>query len=396
MFNFFFIGFSKYQDRLLEESYMKNGFTTKIVGGGNTKITNNMERKLVTIRTIGDIQPISFLNKETGEMEVASAIERASIDGWNVVVKKNEFQVGDYCVYFEIDSLIPVKPWNEFLLKGKPDNGKPIRLKTIKLCGQISQGLIMPLSILADYGFIVDALKEDGLDYSKVIGVEKYEPPEDNSGGNFGNSGHKKGNFPAFIPKTDQERIQNTPAILKSPLKYEVTEKGEGSSITQYFYNGVVGVCSRNQEIKRPEGDLIESKFWQGAINSGIVDFLERKKLNIAIQGELVGPGVQGNIYKLNELEVYVYDIYLIDELRYLTAKERIELLHGEPIKHVPIIHEEFVCPENIEDVLAMAEGKTVIGNNPNQEREGLVFKCVDMPHISWKAINNNYLLKQK
>lgn len=168
------------------------------------------------------------------------------------------------------------------------------------------------------------------------------------------------------------------------------------SSITVFCKDGDVGVCSRNQEIKRPEAELIESKFWQGAINSGIIDFLEKKQLNIAIQGELVGPGVQGNIYKLNELEVRIYDIYLIDELRYLTSKERLELLNGEQLKHVPVIHQDFVCPENIEDVLALAEGKTLIGNSPNQEREGLVFKCIDMPHISWKVISNTYLLKQK
>ena len=153
-------------------------------------------RKLVTIQEIEDIQPI----------EGADSIEKAKIKEWWVVVKKGEFIVGDYCIYFEIDSFLPIKPEYEFLLRGSSpkkmlvdgQEKEGIRLKTIRLKGQISQGLALPIATIAN-----NLPKEVGTDISEILGVIKYEPPIP---ANL--AGVVKGNFPSFIPKTDGRIIK--------------------------------------------------------------------------------------------------------------------------------------------------------------------------------------------
>ena len=167
-------------------------------------------RKLVTIQKISDLKPI----------ENADAIECAGVLGWHVVVKKGEFKIGDPCVYFEIDSLLPVVSEFAFLSKsgvkksyadGKEYEG--YRLKTIRLRGQISQGLCLPISILDGKKYPTDSRKnpvyQTGTDVTSLLGVVKYEPviPANLSG-------QAKGLFPGFIPKTDETRIQFCPKVL--------------------------------------------------------------------------------------------------------------------------------------------------------------------------------------
>jgi RNA ligase (TIGR02306 family) len=340
-------------------------------------------RKMASIRKIDDIRPI----------ENADAIECAVVGGWNVVVKKGEFAVGDLAVYCEIDSWIPTE-LAPFLSKGKePREFEGIRgerLRTIKLRGQLSQGLLLPLEPTCEN--IVSELFE-GLDVSLPLNIVKWEmqvPAQ--------LAGQVKGNFPTEIPKTDQERVQNLvkeiAVAYERAAEFEVTEKLEGSSMTVYRIRGEFGVCSRNLDLKRDENNT----FWKVAIEEDIDAQMMAVDpyWDFAIQGELIGPGVQGNIYKLSKPEFRVFDVYNIQEGKYLNPSARRDLIAGMGLKHVPVLATNadlIACEGKVQNVLECAEGSSVL--NDKQEREGIVLKEVN-GGMTFKAISNKYLLGEK
>jgi RNA ligase (TIGR02306 family) len=347
-----------------------------------------MTRKMATIRKIDALRPIVG----------ADAIECAIVGGWTCVVKKGEYVAGDLAVYCEIDSFIPstIAP---FLTKpghyAKTFEGvEGERLRTMKLRGQLSQGLLLPVQhtegglywITNTTGTLDSVLEGD--DVSERLGITKYEAPIPAE-----LAGEVKGMFPSVIPKTDQERIQNLSAELKewlcSGLTWEVTEKLDGSSMTVYAIDGEIGVCSRNLDLKRnPDNSL-----WRAAIKYGLEEKLIGYGRNIAIQGELIGNGIQGNMYKMRDQDFYVYDIYDIDAGRYFTPKERLSFVTGYQLNHCPVLMPcvEFDT-ETVESLLTMAEGETAMLTS-NGQREGLVFKC-HQKQVSFKAISNKFLLK--
>ena len=335
-------------------------------------------RKMATIRKIDALRPIPG----------ADAIECALVGGWTCVVKKGEYTTGDLAVYCEIDSWIPyeVAP---FLSRGNfphvYNEVKGERLRTVKLRGQLSQGLLLPLSTLT----MVESELFEGLDVSFPLGIVKYEAPIPAS-----LAGEIKGMFPSRIPKTDQERIQNLSVELEewkaAKLTWEVTEKLDGSSMTVYVIDGEVGVCSRNLDLK-PNKD---NSLWATAYKNEIDVKLIQSLSNLAIQGELVGNGIQGNMYKMRDQEFYVYDIYDIDAGRYFTPAERVAYCKVWDIKHVPVFKSDFMLStKTVADLLQMAEGKSVMGTIAGPEREGLVYKCNER-QVSFKAISNRFLLK--
>lgn len=336
-------------------------------------------RKLATIRTVINISPI----------EGADAIEVATVDSWKVVVRKGEVSVGSLVVYFEIDSWIPTK-LAPFLSNKSPKIYQGIsgeKLKTIKLRGQISQGLIMNISEV----FGPDFVAEEGQDVTEILGIIKWEPPVDTSG----KQSSSKGNFPSFIRKTDQERIQNlTKKFSKIKEEFwEVTEKYDGSSMTVYYTkNGEEvkeGVCSRNLDLDMDS----ENSFWNVAIREKLLEKLRECGLNIALQGELVGAKIGPNIYKLDNKDFWLFDIYDISTGTYFTPELRQEFAKKYSIKHVPVLFNNFKIESNIDDLLKFAEGKSYL--NPKVEREGLVFKNTKLNEInSFKVISNNFLLK--
>lgn len=356
-----------------------------------------MMRKLASIRMISDILPI----------DGADAIECVVVDGWKVVTKKDEFQKGDLCIYFEIDSVLPVWPEFEFLRKGcyvKKDwlvselnpTGEGFRLKTIKLRGQISQGLVVPIPSDFPYSKMTDNGIEtitdyDGMDVTEYFKVIKWDPPVPAT-----LAGKVRGNFPSFIPKTDQERIQNIkPEDLAKyeDDEFEVTMKLDGSSMTVFHYNGRVGVCSRNLELdwESDSGTTFADVF----VKSGLKDWLLNCGQNIALQGELMGPGIQGNREALTEHRFYLFDVYDIDTGQYVTSEDRHELValrehFGLDIQHCPVIDTKFHAAKlQTEELLTMAEGPSIF----HKVREGLVFKSIQNPDFSFKAINNQFLL---
>lgn len=227
----------------------------------------------------------------------------------------------------------------------------------------------------------------EGLDVSDILGIQKYEAPIPSC-----LSGVVRGNFPAFFHKTDQERIQNLKKYFEKYKEYtwEVSEKCEGSSSTYYYNNGEFGVCSRNLDLKED----YNNSFWRMAAHYDIETKLENLGRNLAIQAELCGPSVQGNYYNIHSLDIFVFDVFDIDKQEYFSSIDRINLVKELGLPHVPIWINGYTIPKDfeIDNLLQLAEGKSEINNS--KEREGIVFKCIENPSLSFKCISNRYLIK--
>ena len=376
------------------------------------------ERKLASIRKISDIQPI----------EGADLIELAIVDGWKVVVGKEVgHKIGDFVIYCEVDSFLPIREEFEFLRKSsyrKMIDQEGFRLRTIKLRGCVSQGLIIPLSILEGdeedekLGYLQTPngpiyqlgpydgalVIEEGADVTNILGIVKWDPPIPAE-----LAGVAKGNFPSFIPKTDEERIQNLAKNYDQmkEQKYYVAEKLDGSSSTFYIHDGEFGVCSRNLDLSRPEpfveGVVMcedgierpkkENTFWKVARELGIEEKMFAIGGNLACQCEIIGEGIQGNPYRIKGQTLRVYNAFDIDTQEYLDLEKLKSVANVLGLEMVPIIDEEFTLPETVDELLKFAEGKSVL--NSSAEREGYVIRSHDMK-TSFKVISNNFLLKEK
>lgn len=348
-----------------------------------------MERKMAVVKRIDKLESIPD----------AEFIELAHVGGWKVVVKKGEHKENDLVVYCEIDSFIPTA-LAPFLTKAghspKEYNGVlGERLKTIKLRGQISQGLILSFqhlnSVLGSmahefsYSLFCNNFEIEGTDVSEMLGVQKYEIPE-----YAGKCLEAKGNFPVFLKKSDQERVQNIKRELQDHAgdSFEVTVKRDGSSCTIYVKDDVEGVCSRNIELKDVEGNA----FWGIAKANNIHAKLRLTGRNLAAQGELLAPNIQGGYEKVNKPEWHCFNIWDIDKQEYLLPKERRKICADVGIQHIAVVDEDFILDHSCDELLKMAEGD---GVNPGVRREGLVFKHNDS-QFSFKAVSQEYLLKQK
>jgi len=335
------------------------------------------ERKLASVVKIVDIQPIPG----------ADAIVVVTVKGWKVVVKVNEYKVGDLAVYYEIDSFLPIRPQFEFLRKSsykRMGSSEGFRLKTIRLRGQISQGLLTP---------IPEGISnpKEGDDLTEALDIVKYEPPIPAQ-----LAGKIKGTFPSFIPKTDEIRIQNFESEVGfSPVgeRAYVTEKLDGTSFTCYFNNGVFGVCGRNWELS----ETSDNSLWRMANLLQLKEKMTKHGKNIALQGELVGAGINGNLYGLSDHRLFFFTGYDIDKGRRMFFDELEWVLFGLDLQMVPVLEKYgFVIPNesNIVDyMLKYAEGKSVL--NMEVDREGVVVRGLER-EFSFKAISNTYLLGSK
>lgn len=331
-----------------------------------------MERKLASVVKIKDVSPI----------QGADAIECVSVLGWKCVAKKGEFKVGDFAVYCEIDSLLPYTEWSKFLWK-KGDEGKPTyRLRTVKLRGQISQGLIIPLPV------VPLTLANEGADLTEMLGITKYEPPIPAQ-----LAGKIKGSFPGFIPKTDETRVQAVPEVLdeiRGKMVY-ITTKMDGTSGTFYF-NDEFGVCSRNLEFT-DEGD---NTYWKVAKKYDM-----RNKVSIArwaYQGEVCGPSIQKNRLGLKDHDLFIFNLYDIEKGKYHDYETMKTFCQHSGFKMVPVDYVGIFDPSwDIPKLLEMAKGTYPGTNKP---REGIVIRPVVETHsevlkgrLSFKVINNDFLL---
>ena len=342
-----------------------------------------IKRKMVTVSKISDLQPI----------EGADFIEVATIHGWKVVVKKGEFSLNSKILFFEIDSFLPVEERYEFLRKSsykKYADGsyEGFRLKTIKLKGQLSQGLVLPLELFPELHPDI-SIDEDVTD---LLNVVVFEPPLSAC-----LSGLAKGLFPSHIRKTDQERIQNVTKYFETlkDVKFEASIKLDGSSMTVYYKDGEVGVCSRNLEMKLDSSD----SFVRMAKELNLEEKLKNYGKNLALQGELIGTGIQGNNEKIVGNDYYIFDIFDIDNYRYLVPEERHIILDILGLKSVPIVarnYAVFTEHTSLASLLLYAEGSSL---NPNSSREGIVFKSEELIKgdiLSFKVVSNSFLLSTK
>lgn len=375
-----------------------------------------MERKLVTIRKIKDIQNI----------EGADRIKLAIVDGWKTIVKNGEFQIGDFGVYFEIDSLIPMEDERfDFIQSSKSMFGVKARyLKTIRLRGQISQGLVLPIHYLKEIQEIVGDHPENFLDFdfAEHLGVLKYEEPDDMPVGS-----EKRGSFPFYIEKTGENRIQNVFDKMKDVYKdveFIPTLKMDGSSMTIAYVNnpayftGKEGkdfdntttdqtwVASHRLVLREPTedpetGEVRKNAFYEAYYRTGLDTKLKEwclaNNTQIAVQGELLGPKIQSNFEGFNEFTFRAFYVYLIDQGRRATPTEFLKIckeLDIQTVKHYEPI-KVFQVFSTVEEILDFAEG----ASERNPKREGLVFKADVLYNgqpLSFKAISNTYLLGKK
>lgn len=355
-------------------------------------------RKLASIQTISDLQPI----------EGADAIEVARVLGWNVVVKRGEFAVGDKIIYCELDSILPDRPEFEFL---RP---RGFRIKTIRLRGQVSQGICFPLTVLPDYELRCKIL-DDGFpvdeDVTDALGVEKYEPyvPAHLMG-------VQKGSFlSGLIPKTDETRVQVLQPLLDkyAGREFWVTEKVDGSSVTMYIdEDGAFNVCSRNTNLVETE----DNAYWKAAreldvekklrfMNTLLSGDEPSERVSLALQGELVGPGIQSNRLKLEKVTIMIFNALEILTSRYASNRGVRVLCNNLGLTMVPTVEERFVMTNDVDALIAYATRKSLV--NPKVWAEGVVFRPYDevidpsidgLEHgrVSFKAINPEYLLKNE
>lgn len=336
-----------------------------------TSMDQDTMRKLATIRTVNDIQPIPD----------ADMIELAVVDGWKCVIRKGEFKVGDAVIYCEIDSFLPVREEFEFLRKSSlkvMDGREGFRLRTVKLRGQISQGLLLSPAMLKRSVMA-------GEDVTQELGIVKYEPPIPACLG-----GTVVGPFPTFVSRTDEERIQNLASEFDSYRNrtFHVSEKIDGTSFTAFFYDGNFGVCGRNWQL----ADDQSNSHWRMVHSLNLRQQLEALGQSIAIQGELIGPGIQNNRYAVKDLELLVFNIYDITTSSYLEKTAVDEICSRLNLKTVPAVG-IWQVPDSIDQILQLAEGKSAL--NSGTEREGLVWTTGSGNHrVSFKTISNRFLNK--
>lgn len=365
-----------------------------------------MGRRLVTIRPVKDKKVIPKADK----------IERLIVDGWNVISQIDNFQVGDYGVFFEVDSGLPVEDARFSFMEssGRKDFfGKIVyRVKTIRLRGTLSQGLMLPLDMfpeIVDYLDVNDLTEMDAyqnkVDFAEMLDVVKYEPPLKVRGAD------SAGDFPFWIRKTDQERINNVFDEFNEDFKnlsFFATYKMNGSSATYAYItdvdkhidtletdddNGQFFVCSRTQTLK----DCKKSPFHVAAatldIKNKLKSFHERTGRNIAIQGELLGRGIQGTIEKIYDYTVHFFSVYDIDNQEYLPFQQAIEILNELHLKTVKVcdIFEPFKRFETVDDFIEYSDNLTPIHADIP---EGIVYHSCGERAVSFKAISSKFLLK--
>ena len=369
------------------------------------------ERALATIRKVDDIQPILD----------ADRIEEVTIGGWKVVSQKGLYNVGDLVIYCEVDSFIPNTIAPFLTQEGHfPKNYNGVegeRLKSKKLRGVISQGLLLPLDILGenepydicdDDGEIISTVTcwKEGDNVTDLLGIQKWEAP---ISANL--AGVARGNFPSFIHKTDEERVQNVSKYYSRLQKnlYVATEKLDGTSCTIYYRDGEFGVCSRNLNLKETDGNKlwelarryeIEFKLKQATDNYinlcelGLLDVFSAKFNQIAIQGEVIGEGIQKNRYGLKGHDLYVFNGFDIEKQQYLNHAQLTYVCGHLGLKMVPLIDAWLsIADMTIADLILFADGKSAL--NPKTAREGVVFKTWRREE-SFKAISNSYLLRNE
>lgn len=351
-------------------------------------------RKLASIQKIEKVKSIKD----------ADRIEKVKVLGWTVVVKKGDFKEGDLCVYFEIDSLLPDIPEFEFINKTEDHvlrKEKSRKLSTKKIRKTLSQGLVMPVSIVGKINkYYKDSNFSIGDEVTNALNVFKYEPPIKSQ-----ISGDIKGSFPSYVPRTEEIRIQSVPEILEEfyNKRCYISVKVDGTSATYAHNNNnnnEIDICSRNFSLKEPQNKAY-NYYWAIEKKYNIIEKI-KKYGNVALQGEICGPGIQKNRLDLKTIEFFLFDVYFIDENKYADYIQLLEIAIEMNLSLVSIINNNFIFNEEttIEYLLKLAEGKYF---NTKNQREGIVIRPIKTiasevlgKRLSIKVISNKFLLKNK
>ena len=398
----------------------------------------NGQRELAYIVTIDEIRPIPNYDR----------VEHARVGGWWIIVKKDEFKVGDLAVYIEVDSKVPEKEPFMFLEK------KHFKVKTIKMCKVLSQGLLIhPKEFgwkiinqndkvvitgkgLDDYATVGTFLtKELGITYAteednkrKANSVDKYKKMAQRrpkifrqpwarwmmkrEWGKkvmfffFGKKKDKKGSWPSWVKKTDEERVQNMTWILEDKTPWYATEKIDGTSTTftmkgfgrkREFY-----ICSRNVVFDKPDKACfydtnvyleMAAKYNIEEVLADLLDTFKDVFEYVTIQGETYGAGVQKRDYGIDYHDFMAFNLivgYKDGRVKRYNPKEMTIMLSKYNIPCVPIVSQDFILPDSVEELLDIATDKSAIDGGM---REGLVFRSEDGVQ-SFKAVSNEFLLK--
>ena len=365
-------------------------------------------RKLVTRRVVDKLIPING----------ADRIELALVDGWSCIVKKGEFRVGEEAIYFEIDSFIPSSDLRfSFLGEGKVKEFGKIkgwRIRTMKMRGVLSQGLLLPVAMFNGVDLTVE-------DIAPQLGVVKWESSKDPIP-----TKTSLKPLTSLIYRTDQERLQNVMHYFTEFREHEFEEtlKLDGASCSMYkilkakswwqkllefiqidYTTEHFGVCSRTLEIG--EGDSMIKVFDNNGIRSvyNQQDFWDvAKKYNIietlpagfSVQGELLGPNIQGNHEKVKNLEFHIFDVFDIGKQEYLTPSDRLQFLevYLPDTLHVPILQHSVKIFKQCRTLDELQERVTGKGMNAGVVSEGRVYKSLSAPDLSFKLISNEFLLR--
>lgn len=380
------------------------------------------------MRKLASIQEIKAIESIPGK----DRIELAHVQGWTVVVQKGEYKPGDLTVYVEIDSVLPERPEFEFL------RSKNFRIKTMKINSKtaegiqipvFSQGICFPVTILPGNIIDPDLSKEllIGTDVTEALGIKKYDEYGDAAMTSEAIKQDDKykaikqfmfahrvtrplavalftkkknpSDFPSFVSKTDETRIQALPHLQDcKDITFVGREKIDGQSGTFALrkipskipflkpkYEFIV--CSRNRRLPTPDG----SSFWTVAQKYNIENVLKKMIGDhdwICIQGEVVGPKIQGNKYKLSECDLYCFNLITSDGIVPCKYAEGDVGEHG--LKWVPLVHYPYTMPDSVEQVLKDATGKSALYDTL---REGVVFRNYEN-NISFKAVSPEFLIK--
>lgn len=363
-------------------------------------------RKLASIQRITNIEPIPGKDR----------VEVATILGWKVIVQKG-FVVGDLCVYCEVDSILPTYPIFEFLRDrcyNEKYNG--YRIKAMKMNGIISEGIVFPISSMLPFFSFNNLEKYIGFDVTGILGIRKYDPEGDMEKEMIDKKKHEKlyifllRKIPFFrklfykklrlefpsrvVSKTDETRVQNLQSVLDENigLECDITEKIDGQSATYFWDKGRFYVCSRNFIV-----DNKNTTYWRIAEKYNLRKELRGKDL--VIQGEIVGPGVQGNKYKLKELDFFVFNIFGKKGKRLLNREEMEITADILGLEYTPYL-KTIILMNGIQDLIEMSKGESKLYKIP---REGIVIRSIDgKPHdcrgvghnFSFKVINPDFQMK--
>lgn len=336
-----------------------------------------LQRALASIVRVTSLTPIAG----------ADRVELARVAGWQCVVKKGELVAGALALYLEIDAVPPEHPAFSWLWQPKGQTGvarpSTFRIRTLRLRGTLSQGLLLPLEQL-ELGDV-----REGDDVTARVGVTKYEPPAPSGMGDW------RAPFPSLVPKTDEQRVQAVPAVLDElrGQPFVATVKMDGTSSTFVMVDGALHACGRNHSIA--EG---ENLYWYVAKKHRLAEVLAGSSL--ALQGEIVGPGIQKNPAGLRDKSLFVFNLFDTRTGEHLGDDELRRFCAQHALTPVPIAFRGERFDETVDSLLEKAEG---LYPGTTAQREGVVVRPVEPARsevlggrLSFKAISNRYLLDER